>query len=105
MDKPAVTPDQAPYQEWSRVELIACILSAIAYFAITAAVGLVLLNQWLGWVLLVIGLASAWAMYRVIDPKLKLVSAVYEQKQQGYLEELDRIIAWKQSNDQEGSGK
>ena len=31
-------------------------------------------------------------MFKIIDPKLKMVSGSFEKKQKQYIEELDRIV-------------
>jgi len=95
------TVSQKSYKEWSSEDLWACILSPLAYFTITAGVALLLLNQWTGYLLTFAGLALSAAMFYVIDPKLKALSADFEKKQKGYLEELDKIIEWKSTSDSE----
>jgi hypothetical protein len=37
------------------------------------------------------------AIYWIIDPKLRAVSAQYEQRQATYLEELERGVRWEQA--------
>jgi hypothetical protein len=36
-------------------------------------------------------------IYWIIDPKLKAVSAEYEQRQAAYLEDLERGVRWERS--------
>lgn len=81
-------------QEWSREDLLACILSALAYVNCLAGIALLLMNQWTGYVLSVFTVAQVISMYYIIDPKLRKVSADFEKKQQEYLEELDKIVEW-----------
>jgi hypothetical protein len=50
--------------------------------------------MWSGVLLLGAGILLTVAMHRIIDPKLKAISAEYEKKQKAYLEELDKIIRW-----------
>jgi hypothetical protein len=83
------------YKEWSREDVMACILSPLAYFLITVGTPLLLLNQWTGWLITFISLVVIAAMFIIIDPKLKALSEEFEKKQKGYLEELDKIIEWK----------
>ncbi|MBN2289770.1 MAG: hypothetical protein JXQ83_10595 [Candidatus Glassbacteria bacterium] len=94
-DTPAATPTGNSLKEWSGIDLLACILSAVSYFCILSGVTLLLLNLWTGYLLTALALVSAAAMFLVIDPKLRRVSSRYEKKQKEYLEELDRIIEWK----------
>ena len=81
-------------REWSRDDLLACILSGLAYFNVLAGTALLFLNQWVGWVMTGITVLQVWLMYVTIDPKLKMVSGAFEKKQQEYLEELDKMIEW-----------
>ncbi len=93
------TPTGNSQKEWERVDLIACILSAVSYFCILAGMTLLLLNQWTGYALTALALISAVVMFLIIDPKLRKVSSDYEKKQKEYLEELDRIIEWKKTEE------
>src|SRR3972149_12200179 len=77
-------------REWSRDDLIACVLSGLAYLNVLAGTALLFLNQWTGWVMTGITVLQVWLMYVTIDPKLKMVSGAFEKKQQGNLEELEK---------------
>ena len=81
-------------QEWSREDLVACILSALAYVNCLAGTALLLMNQWTGYVLTAFTIVQVVAMYYIIDPKLQKISDDFEKKQQEYLEELDKIVEW-----------
>ena len=87
------------HKEWNGIDLLACILSSISYICILAGISLLLLNLWTGYLLTAMALVSAVVMFWVIDPKLRKVSTDYEKKQKEYLEELDRIIEWKKTED------
>ena len=87
------------HKEWSGVDLVACILSALSYLGILAGMSLLLLNLWTGYLLTALALIAAIVMFLVIDPKLRRVSSRYEKKQKEYLEELDRIIEWKKTDE------
>ena len=93
------TPAGNSQKEWTHVDLIACIMSAVSYFCILVSMTLLLLNQWTGYALTALALISAVVMFFIIDPKLRKVSSDYEKKQKGYLEELDRIIEWKKTEE------
>jgi len=96
VDNQTTSPEgKKTYKEWSREDVIACILSPLAYFLITVGTPLLLLNQWIGWLTILIGLVVIAAMFIIIDPKLKALSDEFEKKQKAYLEELDKIIEWK----------
>lgn len=86
--------EEARKREWSSDDLIACVLSALAYFNGLAGTALVLINNLTGWLLVIATALEILLMFRVIDPKLKTVSGSFELKQQEYLEELDRIVEW-----------
>ena len=47
-----------------------------------------------GFIILGIGIALAFLMYWVIDPKLRTISSEYEKKQKDYLMKLDEIQKW-----------
>lgn len=98
-EKPAEKPVPSHLKEWTREDLIACILSALSYVFILAGCCLLLLNHWIGWLMTALALVFALIMYRVIDPKLRRISAEYEKKQNGYLDELDKILEWKKTAD------
>ena len=85
-------------QEWSWEDLLACILSALAYVNCLAGIALLLMNQWTGYVLTAFTVAQVVTMYYTIDPKLRKVSDDFEKKQQEYLEELDKIVEWEKSS-------
>lgn len=85
-------------REWSREDLLACILSALAYVNCLAGTALLLMNNWTGYVLTGFTVAQVLVMYHIIDPKLRKVSGDFEKKQQEYLEELDKIVEWEKSS-------
>ena len=80
--------------EWTKEDIIASILSAISYVALTIGLMLSIFNLWYGWVTLLVGIVSAVLMFYIIDPKLKAISISYEKKQKKYIEDIDRIIRW-----------
>jgi Na+/proline symporter len=81
-------------EEWTREDWITILISPLAYMAMMLGVALALLRMWSGVLLLGAGILLTVAMHRIIDPKLKAISAEYEKKQKAYLEELDKIIRW-----------
>ncbi|MEA1996088.1 MAG: hypothetical protein U9N45_00535 [Gemmatimonadota bacterium] len=92
----AAEPVKKIHKEWSTDDLMACILSPLAYLNITAGVALLLLNHWAGYVMTINGVAFSVALFYIINPKLSAVSAKFEKKQKEYLEELDKIIGWEE---------
>lgn len=89
------TPEAA--DAWSREDVIASILSALAYLLLILGSALSLLALPLGYLLLLGGIGLSVAMYFVIDPKLRAVSTDYEAKQKQYLERLERITRWEKA--------
>ena len=54
-----------------------------------------LLQAW-SYFLLILGALIAYAMYVVIDPKLRTISEEFEKKQRKHLEELESIQRWEE---------
>jgi small-conductance mechanosensitive channel len=86
------SPDQA--DEWTIHDLLASILSVVAYMLTAIGVaGALLLQAW-GFVALVIGVASVVLMYRVIDPKLRAMSEAFAKRQDEFLKHVDKTTRW-----------
>ena len=81
----------AAADEWTKEDLITCILSAIAYTTLTVGFGMSLLLIPVGFVIFGVGLVTTLLMFLIIDPKLKTISDEYEKKQKEYIERLERI--------------
>ncbi|MCK5454133.1 MAG: hypothetical protein KAJ16_07220 [Calditrichia bacterium] len=88
------TPEEA--DEWTKEDLIASILSPLAYITLTIGAALSLLALTIGYIVLITGIVLTLAMYFVIDPKLRKISSEYEKKQQVYLEELEKNQRWEE---------
>ncbi len=88
------TPEAA--EEWTREDLIASILSPLAYFVLSLGLLHALLLQTWGYFLLILGVLISYAMYAVIDPKLRTISEEFEKKQSKHLEELESIQRWEE---------
>ena len=82
--------------EWTKEDLIACILSPLAYTALAIGIALALLLKFVGFLILIVAIVLIILMIYVIDPKLKAISAEYEKKQKEYLEDLEKIIRWEE---------
>jgi Na+/proline symporter len=90
------TPEEA--DEWTIHDVAASVLSALCYLLVAIGVaGALLLRPW-GFVCLVASLASGWAMFQIIDPKLKAMSVAFEAKQKVYLERMDRSTRWEETS-------
>ena len=88
------TPEEA--DDWTKEDLIASILSPLAYITLTIGTALSLLALMVGYIVLFLGILLTLAMYFVIDPKLRKISSEYEKKQKFYLEELEKIQRWEE---------
>ena len=82
--------------EWTKEDLIACILSPLAYLALAVGIALALLMKLIGFLILIAAVILIILMIYVIDPKLKSISREYEKKQRKYLEDLEKIIRWEE---------
>lgn len=88
------TPGEA--EEWTREDWMVIVLSPLVMAAYLLGVANLLLLR-PGGILLTLGaLAGTGLMYWIIDPKLRAVSAEYEQRQGRYLEELERAMRWEE---------
>jgi solute:Na+ symporter, SSS family len=90
------TPEEA--QEWTREDWIAIVLSPLIYAGILFGLTKLLLLQPGGLWMLAAAAAGAWALYWVIDPKLRAVSEEYEASQARYLEDLERRNQWEEGS-------
>ena len=86
----------AEADEWTKEDLIACILSPLAYIALAVGMALALLLKLIGFLILIGAVILIILMIYVIDPKLKSISEEYEKKQKEYLEDLEKIIRWEE---------
>ena len=80
--------------EWTKEDLFTIIISPLAYVTLTVGVALAGLFMWQGYVLTVIGGILTYYMHKIIDPKLRAISAEYEKKQQEYLADLEASTRW-----------
>lgn len=86
------TPEAA--EEWTREDLVACVLSCLAYLALTVGTALTFLLQVKGFIILGAGVVFSLWLYAVIDPKLRTISDNYEGKQREYLKRLEKLQRW-----------
>jgi solute:Na+ symporter, SSS family len=86
------TPDSA--NRWSREDVIAAVFSALGYLFIIVGGTLSILGSMIGYVTLGLGITASAFMYWVIDPKLRAVSADYEEQQKEHLARLESITRW-----------
>jgi len=84
-------------EEWTREDALAIVLSVLSYMLMIVGSALSFLAVTAGYVILALGLAAAAAMYWVIDPKLRAISAEYETQQKAHLERLEKITRWEKS--------
>ena len=86
------TPHQA--DEWTKEDWIAVVLSPFSYILITMGGAMSLFLLPLGFVLLAVGIIITVVMFKVIGPKLNVLSSEYEKKQRAYLKDLEKIQRW-----------
>ena len=82
------SPEEA--QAWTREDWIAIVLSPLMFAGVLFGLTGALLLQAAGIWTLAAALAGLAVIYHVIDPKLRAVSAGYEQKQAGYITAVER---------------
>ncbi|MGA7617344.1 MAG: sodium:solute symporter [Thermoanaerobaculia bacterium] len=86
------SPEEA--DDWTRHDVYAAILSALCYVLVAVGIAGALLLQVWGFVALVGSVVCGWLMYRIIDPKLRALSAAFELNQKGYLDRMNRRTRW-----------
>jgi Na+/proline symporter len=87
----------AEAEEWTREDWMVIVLSPLvmAFFMIGVA-SLLLLRP--GGIMMTLGaLFGTGLIYWIIDPKLRAISAEYEQRQAAYLEDLERGVRWEEA--------
>jgi hypothetical protein len=96
----------AEAEEWTREDWIVIALSPVVMAAFMIGVAALLLFQPFGLSLTVAAVLGTGLIYWIIDPKLRAVSADYEQRQAAYLEDLERGVRWeKDAVGKGGSGQ
>jgi hypothetical protein len=91
----------AEADEWTREDWIVIALSPMVMASFMVGVASLLVLRPGGILLTVFAVLGTLVIYWVIDPKLRAVSAEYEQRQAKYLEDLERGVRWEQA----GSGE
>jgi hypothetical protein len=86
------TPEEA--DRWTRHDLLACLFGVLAFVLVTLGVaGSLLLQAW-GYLSLGLAVVFTWLTFRVIDPKLRVLSRAFEDKQAAYLADVERRNRW-----------
>ena len=88
------TPKEA--EEWTKEDLIASIISPLAYIAWMVGTALSLLLIKIGFFILIIAVILTIIMIYIIDPKLSVMSEEYEKKQKAYIEDLEKTVRWEE---------
>lgn len=88
------TPAEA--DEWTKEDLFACIFAVLSYIFLTVGTALTFLLLPIGFITLAAGILSCLIMFWIINPKLKVISADYEQKQKEYLIQLEKSVKWEE---------
>jgi Na+/proline symporter len=84
----------AEAEEWTREDWVAIVLAPVVYALVMVGVATALLGQLSGVAMLATGLGVGAVIYWVIDPKLRAISAEYEERQAEYLKDLERSMHW-----------
>ncbi|HHS13331.1 MAG TPA: hypothetical protein ENN03_06125 [bacterium] len=87
----------ADAREWTREDAMAIVLSPLAYIGLAVGVALSMLLIPSGYWILGITILVILLMHWIIDPKLKAVSEDFEKKQKQFLENLEKIERWEES--------
>jgi hypothetical protein len=87
----------AEAEEWTREDWIVIALSPLVMASFMIGVASLLVLRPGGVALTLFAVAGTLAIYWIIDPKLRAVSAEYEGRQAKYLEELERGVRWEQA--------
>ena len=82
---------------WTAHDWVAAALSAVCYVLVAVGVAGALLFEVWGAVCLVGSIVCAWAMFSIIDTKLKALSVAFEHAQEEYLAHVDRKTRWKEA--------
>lgn len=88
------TADEADCWTWH--DLAACVFGVLAFILVTLGVAGALLLQWWGFAALAATAVFTWLTIRVIDPKLRALSAGFEAKQAGFLADVEKQNRWEQ---------
>ncbi|MBN2071305.1 MAG: hypothetical protein JW814_07610 [Candidatus Krumholzibacteriota bacterium] len=88
------TSDEA--ERWTIHDTVTVIISPVIYVLILIGGALSALLMPLGFALLAIGIVLIFVMVKIINPKLSAISKAYEEKQKGYMEELEKKVKWEE---------
>jgi hypothetical protein len=88
----------AEADQWTREDAIAAILAVFSFTAIAVGTPYAFLLQPIGFLLLVLGVSVGGFVLWFIGPKLDAVSAEFEKRQRKYLENLERIMRWEDTD-------
>jgi hypothetical protein len=90
------TPAEA--DTWTREDALAAILSVLAFILVALGTTYAFLLVPVGFVLLGAGVALGGLVFWIIHPKLDAVSREYESRQAEYVEQLERIVRWEDTD-------
>ncbi len=86
------TPEEA--DSWTKEDL-AGFLSLPIFILFGAGLALALIGRMVGFLMLVIGVGLAIAMFVILNPKISAISSEYERRQKEYIEEMEKKERWK----------
>jgi Na+/proline symporter len=90
----------AEAEEWTREDWMVIALSPVVMASFMIGVATLLLLRPGGLWMTGGAIVGSGLIYWIIDPKLRAISAEYEQRQAHYLEELERGVRWEQAGEE-----
>jgi hypothetical protein len=85
------TPAEA--SNWTKEDYLAMMFSVMSYIGLGIGIPMAFFGI-VGWIMVIVGVASALIMVWIIDPKIKAESEDFATKQEGYLEDLRKNQQW-----------
>ena len=89
-------PEEA--DSWTREDVLAMVLSPLAYVGLMVGMALSLFLQPLGFVVLGAGIGLTVLLHWIIDPKLRALSEAYDRRQAEYLDRLEALVRWEETD-------
>lgn len=83
---------------WTREDVAAVILGALSFALIALGTPYAFLLRPVGFLLLLLGVVSGVLLLWLVGPKIEAVSRDYEKKQKQYLEGLERMVRWEDTD-------
>ncbi len=82
--------------EWTVHDLLASTFAALSYILIAVGVGGALLLRPWGFIATIAGVVCMVLMYFIIDPKLKAMSKAFAERQDEFIEHVEKTTRWEE---------